>query len=155
MTNPASPEQPQQPYGEPQPYDGPPSYQAPQPYGTQLYGTQQYGAQPYGTQQYGTQQAYALPASGYGRTTNVLAIISMTASIIGLVSFAILSIAGVIMGHIALSQIKRRGEAGRGMAIAGLIVGYAGIAFWILMVVLWIAFLGIFVTAAGASSTLS
>lgn len=128
MTNPYSP-------GPQQPYD------AQQPYGAQ----QSYGAPP----------AYALPVSGYGRTTNALAVISMISSIVGLFSFAILCIAGVIMGHIALGQIKRRDEAGRGMAIAALIVGYAGIAFWILLVVAWVAFLGIFVTAAGASGALS
>jgi peptidyl-prolyl cis-trans isomerase B (cyclophilin B) len=32
---------------------------------------------------------------------------------------------GVIFGHISLSQIKKSGEEGRGLAIAGLVIGYA------------------------------
>jgi peptidyl-prolyl cis-trans isomerase B (cyclophilin B) len=31
---------------------------------------------------------------------------------------------GIIFGHVSLSQIKRTGEDGRGLAIAGLIIGY-------------------------------
>ncbi|WP_167138332.1 DUF4190 domain-containing protein [Diaminobutyricimonas sp. TR449] len=56
-----------------------------------------------------------------GQKYNVLAIISLVTSIVGI------SLAGIICGHIALSQIKRTGESGRGMAIAGLIVGYIGL----------------------------
>ena len=41
-------------------------------------------------------------------------------------------IAGIICGHISLSQIKKTGEQGRGMAIAGLIIGYVGIVLFIL-----------------------
>ena len=35
---------------------------------------------------------------------------------------------GIIFGHIALSQIKRTGQDGRGMAIAGLVLGYVSLA---------------------------
>lgn len=31
---------------------------------------------------------------------------------------------GIVFGHISLSQIKRSGEDGRGMAVAGLVIGY-------------------------------
>ncbi|MBL3687398.1 DUF4190 domain-containing protein [Leucobacter zeae] len=167
MTNPVSPEQQpagEPPYGAPEPPSAHQEHGAPlQPYAPypaqQQHGVQQYGAaqQQYGAPQqpYGAQQTYALPASGYGRTTNVLAVISMISSIVGLLSFAILSVAGVVMGHIALSQIKRKGEQGRGMALAGVIVGYAGIALWVLIAIAWFAFIGFFITAAGASGTLS
>jgi hypothetical protein len=68
---------------------------------------------------------------------NVLAIISLVTSIIGV------SLAGIICGHIALSQIKRTGESGRGMAIAGTVIGYvglvAGIVITILAFTLWFA----------------
>jgi peptidyl-prolyl cis-trans isomerase B (cyclophilin B) len=33
----------------------------------------------------------------------------------------------VITGHIALHQIKRTGDKGRGLAIAGAVIGYAGL----------------------------
>ncbi|TFD27111.1 thioredoxin domain-containing protein [Cryobacterium sp. TMT2-23] len=65
--------------------------------------------------------------------TNTLAIVS-------LVSAFFVSLAAVITGHIALGQIKRRGEGGRGLAIAGLILGYAGIVATIIGVVLLIVF---------------
>ncbi len=34
---------------------------------------------------------------------------------------------GVVFGHIALSQIKRTGQSGRGLAIAGLVLGYISV----------------------------
>ncbi len=40
--------------------------------------------------------------------------------------FAIL---GIIFGHIALSQIKKTGQSGKGLATAGLIISYVSIAF--------------------------
>ncbi len=54
--------------------------------------------------------------------TNTLAIVSLLASI-----FWFPALIGVITGHIAISQIKRTGERGRGLAIAGLIIGYLGL----------------------------
>jgi Domain of unknown function (DUF4190) len=52
--------------------------------------------------------------------TNPLAIAS-------LISSFFISLVGIILGHIALSQIKRTGEGGRGLAIAGLVIGYIGL----------------------------
>lgn len=72
--------------------------------------------------------------------TNVLAIIA-------LVGAFVFPLAGVICGHIALSQIKRTGENGRGLAIAGLIIGYVYIAFIVLMVII-----AIIVSVAAASA---
>ncbi|MBG6059862.1 protein-disulfide isomerase [Cryobacterium sp. MP_M5] len=69
--------------------------------------------------------------------TNTLAIVS-------LVSSFFVSLVAIITGHIALGQIKRRGEAGRGLALAGLIIGYVGIAATALFVVLAIAFAATF-----------
>jgi peptidyl-prolyl cis-trans isomerase B (cyclophilin B) len=42
---------------------------------------------------------------------------------------------GIIFGHIARSQIKRSGEGGRGLALAGLIIGYVSAIGSILVVV--------------------
>jgi len=66
-------------------------------------------------QTYGQQPYSAVPK------TNTLALVS-------LVSSFFVSLVAVITGHIALGQIKQRGEAGRGLALAGLIIGYVGIA---------------------------
>jgi heme A synthase len=60
--------------------------------------------------------------------TNVLAIVS-------LVTAFFVSLAAIITGHIALAQIKRTGEKGRGLALAGVILGYAGIALGTLVIV--------------------
>jgi peptidyl-prolyl cis-trans isomerase B (cyclophilin B) len=64
------------------------------------------------------------PAPPYGyygepqpRPTNGLAIASLVCAFL----FAPL---GIVFGHISLSQIKRTGEEGRGMAIAGLVISY-------------------------------
>ena len=40
---------------------------------------------------------------------------------------------GIVFGHIGLCQINRTGEGGRGLAIAGLILGYIGLAAWIVL----------------------
>lgn len=82
---------------------------------------------------------YAQQPYAPGPKTNVLAIISLVLSIIGI------SIGGVITGHIALSQIKKRAEGGRGLAIAGLIIGYLGCLGWI---ILWIVWIGLFALSA-------
>jgi peptidyl-prolyl cis-trans isomerase B (cyclophilin B) len=70
-----------------------------------------YGYQP---QQYGY-----LPPPGPPphRPTNGLAVASL------ICAFLIAPL-GIIFGHISLSQIKRSGEDGRGMAVAGLVIGY-------------------------------
>ncbi|QZY53390.1 DUF4190 domain-containing protein [Leucobacter tenebrionis] len=76
----------------------------------------------------------------------------MIASIVGFFTFAIFAVAGVIMGHISLNQIKRTGENGRGMAIAGLIVGYAAIGFWVLILLFYVLIIVVGLGIAGASS---
>jgi hypothetical protein len=75
-------------------------------------------------------------AYSYAPRTNPLAIVSLVLSLVGILTW-ITGIGGVITGHIALSQIKRTGEGGRGMALAGVIVGYVFTA----LMVLYILFL--------------
>ena len=54
--------------------------------------------------------------------TSGLAIASLVLSILWV------SILGVIFGHIALRQINRGEASGNGLAVAGLVVGYVGLA---------------------------
>jgi len=54
---------------------------------------------------------------------NTLAVVSLATAVTGFGAAA-----GVITGHIALAQLRRSGEKGRGLALAGLITGYVGIA---------------------------
>ena len=73
------------------------------------------------------------PAYYTARPTNTLAIISMILGIAGYVVLPFVAgIAAVITGHIARGQIRRTGEAGRGFALAGLILGYVNIALTVL-----------------------
>jgi hypothetical protein len=77
--------------------------------------------------------------------TNVLAIVSLVTSILGF------SLVGIITGHIGLSQIKKSGEAGSGLAIAGLVIGYISIV----ALVLFIFFFGAAFIAAAMSGQLN
>ena len=67
--------------------------------------------------------------------TNGLAGGSLVCSMVGLL-MPLLLIPGVIMGHIARDQIRARNERGDGMALAGLVIGYLGAAFWALIIVI-------------------
>ena len=71
--------------------------------------------------------------AAYSAKTNTLAIVSLVTSIVGL------SLIGIITGHISMSQIKKTGEQGRGLAIAGLVIGYVGIALGIIGVMVFVA----------------
>jgi hypothetical protein len=93
---------------------------------------------------------YATPAYVAGPRTNVLAIISLVASCVGLI-FPLGLVAGVITGHIALSQIKRTAEGGRPLALAGVIVGYVLLGLWILFVVVYVIILVVIIGAASTS----
>ena len=43
---------------------------------------------------------------------------------------------GIAAGHAALNHIKQKGSPGRGRAVWGLVLGYVGLLFTILMIVL-------------------
>ncbi len=76
---------------------------------------------------------------------NDLAVLALIASCIGL------SIPGLVMGHIALRQIKRNGDTGHGFALAAVIVGYAITALVLLAIVAFVIFM-IFVLSAANSA---
>ncbi len=88
------------------------------------------------------QTGYAYPgASGpYGFVplpkTNGLAVAAMVCSFFFWL-YGIGAVLGIVFGFIARSQIKRSGGAqqGRGMALAGIIIGFAGIAIGIVLVI--------------------
>jgi hypothetical protein len=58
------------------------------------------------------------------RRTNALAILSLVAAFVA-------SIVGVVIGVIALGQIRTSGESGRGLAIAAIIIGILVTAFFV------------------------
>jgi uncharacterized membrane protein len=76
---------------------------------------------------------------GYGRRTNGLAVASFVCSAVGIVPFffGVTCVVGIVLGFVALSQVKKTGGAqeGRGLALAGVIVGFALIAIFALLVI--------------------
>jgi hypothetical protein len=136
-----------QPYGHGSPEFG----QTPGPYGTAYsQAGEQYSApvQPGTGYAYGHPgQQYAAPGGSYNAygqpgyynapaQPKALSIASLCCGIAALVGFGFFllpQIAAVILGHMALS----REPAGRGMAIAGLVLGYVGVAVTILVIVIF------------------
>lgn len=59
-----------------------------------------------------------LPTNTTVKDTNTYALVSI------ILTFMV-PLAGIIFGHMALSQIKRTGDAGRGLALTAVIYGYA------------------------------
>jgi len=125
------PQQPQQPYPQQpqQPY--PPQqggYPAAQPYASG------YPSAPY--------------AGGYGapqQKTNPMAIGSLVASVLGVPLFfacftgILAAIAGIVLGIIALNQVKQSGEQGRGLALAGIWIGAVVLAFNVIFLIVAVA----------------
>jgi hypothetical protein len=134
---------PQDPSSPVDAYEAPPAPTAvgstppPPPYSPAGYGQQAYG-----------QTGYAPVA----RPTNVLAIVALVASGAGVFFFYAGPIAGIIMGHISLSQIKRTGEGGHGLALAAVIVGYSLLAIEVIALVAYIVLIVFFIGAAVVST---
>jgi hypothetical protein len=67
-------------------------------------------------------------------TTNGLAVASMVLGILWI--YWIGSILAIIFGFIAMSQIKERHQGGKGMATAGLVLGFIGLGLLVLVVLI-------------------
>lgn len=67
------------------------------------------------------------------RGTNGLSIAALVLGIVWI--YWIGSILAVIFGHVAIGQIKRTGASGYGMAVAGLVLGYIGVAILLLLII--------------------
>ncbi len=68
---------------------------------------------------------------GTPQGNNGLAIASLVLSIVG-VCCGIGSILGIILGFVALNQIKKTGQPGEGLAKAGIIIGFITLAIGII-----------------------
>lgn len=133
-----------------------PHFQQPESQGSHPYGqpNEQYGQSPYG--QYGQSpnpysQQYEQPPSPYGNAYGQpgyyggpapkgLSIASLCCGIavfVGLGYFVLPQIAAVILGHMAL----QKEPSGKGMAIAGLALGYVGIALTVIVIILLVIFM--------------
>ncbi len=64
-------------------------------------------------------------------------------SIVAFILAFFVSIVGIILGFVALSQIKRTGEQGRGLALAAVIIGFVEVAIGILVTIFVLIAIGI------------
>jgi hypothetical protein len=77
--------------------------------------------------------------------TSGAAIASLVCGIAGMFLFFPATIPAIICGHVARARIRRTGESGAGLALAGLILGYVG------LVILVAVIIGFFVLVAAAN----
>ena len=155
--------QPQNPYaqppqsspGEPQqnPYGQAPNNpygQAPNnPYGQTPYGQTPYGQTPYGEIPYGQPSSFGqpvfpaqgqpmFPGQGPGfpvspsTGTSGLAVASFVLAIVWLCGVG--SVLAIILGFIALGSIRGTAKSGKGLAIAGIVIGFVSIAITVIIV---------------------
>jgi hypothetical protein len=83
-----------------------------------------FGVMPY----QGYYPAVVTPTSG-------LAIGALICGIAEIFTLGFAAVPAVILGHLARQQIRRTGERGDGMAVAGLVLGYLGIGIWTLIII--------------------
>ncbi|WP_024356816.1 DUF4190 domain-containing protein [Leucobacter chironomi] len=74
-----------------------------------------------------------------------------TYAVLAVIFGFLVPIAGIVFGHMGLSQIKRTGDAGRGLALTGMIVGYAYFAFIAIFLVVYIGFIAMMFAAMGTA----
>ena len=67
--------------------------------------------------------------------TNGLAIASLACGLAQLMFGPLATIPAIVFGHLARSQIRRTGEQGAGLALAGLILGWAAVILVVLLIV--------------------
>jgi hypothetical protein len=75
------------------------------------------------------------------RKTNGFAIAALVNGLVGITFFwtvflGVCSVLGIVFGHVSLSQLKVSGHEGRGMAMAGLVLGYVSLGFWALILLI-------------------
>lgn len=78
-----------------------------------------------------------MPQTG---SSNTLALVSVILSGLGLLTFITAPI-GAILGHVSLSQIKKTGQNGRGLALGGVIAGWVITVLWVISLVIFTIFI--------------
>lgn len=112
---------------------------------------------PYQPSPYQQPYAYPYPPMGYpaAQPTDGMAIAALVVScvsVLGLCGYGVgglLGIVGAVLGHVARGRIRRTGDQGDGMALAGIIVGWIATGVGILLLAVFIVF---FILAAGDAS---
>ncbi|GAA1328409.1 DUF4190 domain-containing protein [Leucobacter albus] len=114
-----------------------------------------YAGQPY-PPSYGApyDQGAAAAAYSYGQQAPERTTVSdtNTYALISIIVTFMMPLAGIIFGHMGLSQIKRTGDRGRGLALTGLIYGYCVFALGTLFIILYIGAIVMLIGAAASGS---
>ena len=71
--------------------------------------------------------------------TNALAIASLACGVAQFAFGPLATIPAIVLGHMARSQIKRTGEQGAGLALAGVLLGWAVVILGVIVLVLALA----------------
>jgi Domain of unknown function (DUF4190)/DUF1707 SHOCT-like domain len=79
--------------------------------------------------------------------TNSMAVAALTCGIAEFFTMGLTAIPAIVLGHAARRQVRRTGQAGDGMALAGLILGWTGI------VLITAAIAGLVIIAAHSAHT--
>jgi len=92
--------------------------------------------------------AHPLPGQAAESSVSPLAIASLVASIAGFFTCPVVGVIGVVCGHMALGQIRNDPERfhGKGLAIAGLVLGY-------LLIIGIVLFVALFIVAAALGAS--
>ena len=91
-----------------------------------------------------TPTPYTAPAAGPARPTNVL-------SIVALIAAFVIPLAGIIVGFISLGQIKKTGESGHGLALAGVVLGFVFTAFYLIFFIVYFVIIAATLGVAGTT----
>jgi Domain of unknown function (DUF4190)/Domain of unknown function (DUF1707) len=81
-------------------------------------------------------QVYQPGPYGVQRPTNGMAIAALICGVCQIFFWFVAGIPAIVLGHMARRQIRQTGEAGDGMALTGMILGYIGLALTALFVIL-------------------
>ncbi len=115
------------------------------PYAQQFHAVPGYGLPGYGAGRPGVpgpQGQYPYPSAFVApppQRTNGLAIAALVLGLTEVWTMGLTSLPALICGIGARRQIRERGEAGSGMATAGIVLGALGVAFWGLLLLLAVA----------------
>ena len=83
--------------------------------------------------------------------TNTLAVAALVCGIGQFFTLGLGTIPAVILGHMSQRQIRRTGEQGSGMATAGLVLGWIGVALWVIFIT-FVLFAAVSVTHGSTTS---
>ena len=148
QSNPQSSPPAQAGFQQPSSYPQPAAYQQPGTYPPPAY--QQPGGYPPAAYPQNVMQGVPVqPGAAFsGQRTNSLAVAALVCGIVQFIGFWLLgTIPAIVLGHMARNQIRQRGEQGAGLALAGLILGYAGLVLTVIFIIIVIA------VAAGSPSS--